>query len=163
MPVSAIALGIAGTAVVALGLALSVAGPSGRTRSAALATGLTLLYADVLIHWFAVPQHLAHIGGEVYVLFFLTAGAIQVFAVPLALRRDGVLWWTGVAFPVFLLALFAVTRLVAPPFATQAEPIEALGLLSKALEVGILAAMTVYFGRRIVPWNLRKTAVPMRV
>jgi len=160
-PVS-IAFAIAGTGAAAVGLALGASLRPDRSRATALAVGLTLLYADGFVHWFAIPEHLAHVGAEATIAFFLAIGAIQVFAVPLAFRRENVLWWTGVALTVFLIALFAVTRFVAPPFATEPEPIEALGLLSKALEIGILTAMGVYFGRRIVPWGIRKTAVPIR-
>jgi len=161
-PASAIGLAAAGSAVAALGLVLGAALLPGRARPAALAIGLTLLYADGVVHWFAILEHLGHLGGETTVLFFLATGAVQIAAVPLALRREGVLWWTGVAFTVFLIALFAVTRFVPPPFALQPEPIEPLGLLSKVIEVGILAAMAVYFGRRIVPWGTRKAPVPIR-
>lgn len=121
-------------------------------RRAALIIALSLLYADGIIHWFAVSEHA---GSAPNVAFFLVTGVVQVFAVPFVARRKKALWWVGVAFTVFLIALYAVTRVVPTPLEPRPESIQTLGLLSKAVGAGLLIALAVYFGREIVPNRLR--------
>ena len=153
-PPFAIGLAFAGTILAALGVIFTRPAVSG-TRGLGLVAGLALLYADGIVHWFAILEHL---GEPASALFFLATGAVQVAAVPLALRGERILWWVGVALTAFLVVLFAVTRLVPTPFALVLEPAEPLGLLSKGLEAGILGAMGAFFGRRIIPWGARKVA-----
>jgi hypothetical protein len=121
----------------------------------ALLTALALLYADGVVHWLAV---LEHIGSGPNVAFFLATGAIQVLSAPIALRRDRHLWWAGVPFTAFLILLYAVARVAVLPLELGLEPIEQLGLVSKGIEVLLLIALAAYFGRRIIPTGLRELA-----
>jgi len=148
----AILVAVEGLGALTVGLGLVVPRPLTSERGFALVGGLSLLYADGLIHWFAILEHLAEPPSAA---FFAIAGAAQVFAIPVALRGRRVLWWVGVALPVFFLELFLVTRFVPAPFALSPEPVEALGLLSKAAELGLLAAMAGYLGADILPSSLR--------
>jgi hypothetical protein len=114
--------------------------------------GLTLLYADGLLHWLAVLEHL---GEPLSAIFFLVAGGVQVGAVPLVLRRERALWWVGVALTVFFIELYVITRIVPPPFSLEPESIESLGTLSKGTELALLVVLGVFFGSRMVPAKLK--------
>lgn len=139
--------------ILLVGLGLIVPGLLTSGRGFALAGGLSLLYADGLLHWFAI---LEHIGEAPSMWFFAVSGAVQVFTIPFALRRERVAWWVGVALSVFFLVFYAATRIVPQPFSVEPEGVEGLGLLSKAAELGILGGMAGYFGTRIVPAILRR-------
>ncbi len=142
----AIAVELLLTLVVGLGLAIPGLLPS--ARGFALVTGLSLLYADGLLHWFAI---LEHVGAVPFMWFFAASGAVQIFAIPFALRWERVAWWSGVALSVFFLVLFALVLIVPEPLSVEPEGVTGLGLLSKAAELGILGGMVGYFGKRIVP------------
>ena len=150
----AIAVGVEGLVALVVGLGLVVPASLRSERGFVLVVGLSLLYVDGLIHWFAILEHLVEPPSAA---FFAIAGAAQIFAIPLALRGGRVLWWVGVALTVFFFELFLVTRFVPPPFALAPEPLEALGVLSKASELGLLAAMAGYFGADLVPSSLRRS------
>src|SRR5713226_1937861 len=149
------AIAIAGELLLTLivGLGLVTPGVLTSGRGFALVCGLSLLYADGLLHWFAI---LEHVGEAPSMWFFAVSGAVQVFAIPLALRWERAAWWSGGALSVFFLVLYAATRIVPAPFSVEPEGVEGLGLLSKAAELGILGAMAGYFGTRIVPGLLRR-------
>ncbi len=149
----AIALGLVGYAVANVGISFRLSEPVIAHRRIALFFALVFLYADGVIHWLAVAEHLASLPS---VVFFVVVGGVQVFAVPLALRRETVVWWVGVALSAFLVLLYAVTRVVAPPFAVEPEPVESLGLLSKGIQLALLASLAVFFGRRIVSNPFRR-------
>ena len=122
-------------------------------RGFGLASGLSLLYADGLLHWFAILEH----GGAVpFMWFFAASGAVQIFAIPFALRWERVAWWSGVALYLFFLVLYAFVLIVPEPLSVEPEGVTGLGLLSKAAELGILGGMAGYFGNRIVPGILRR-------
>ncbi len=113
-------------------------------RGFALVGGLSLLYADGLLHWFAI---LEHIGAVPFMWFFAVSGAVQVFAIPFALRSERVAWWSGVALSVFFLVLYAAVLVAPEPLNVEPEGVTGLGLLSKAAELGILGGMAGYSGR----------------
>lgn len=154
---SALWLGVFGIEMAGMGAALKQYGPRLSRRSAALVAGLTLLFADGVVHWLAV---LEHVGSAPDVAFFLVVGLAQVVGVPVALRSRKVLWWLGVPLTAFLLGLYVATRLVALPFESEPEPFELLGLVSKALEASALLALAVFFGRGIVPRFAVERAAP---
>ncbi|MBI4416400.1 MAG: Ig-like domain-containing protein, partial [Euryarchaeota archaeon] len=148
----AIALGLVGYGVANVGTSLRLSEHVTRRRIALL-LALVFLYMDGVIHWLAVAEHLSSVPS---VAFFVVVGAVQVVSVPLALRRERVLWWVGVVLSVFLVLLFVVTRVVAPPFAVEPEPVETLGLLSKGIELALLASLAAFFGRRIASVPFRR-------
>src|SRR3989442_8554499 len=122
-------------------------------RAFALVGGLSLLYADGLLHWFAI---LEHVGAAPFMWFFAASGAVQIFAIPFAMRWERVAWWSGVALSLFFLVLYAFVLIVPEPLSGEPEGVTGLGLLSKAAELGILGGMAGYFGNRIVPGILRR-------
>ena len=136
-----------------VGLGLVVPGLLTSARGFALVSGLSLLYADGLFHWFAI---LEHVGEAPSLWFFAVSGAVQIFAVPFALRWKRVAWWSGVALSVFFLVSYALVLIVPEPLSVEPESVTGLGLLSKAAELGILVGMAGYFGTRIVPGILRR-------
>ena len=135
-----------------IGLGLAVPGILRSERAFALVSALGLLYVDGVIHWFAILDHL---GEPPSAAFFAVAGAVQVLAIPIVLRRERALWWVGVVLTVFFIELFFVARFVPPPFAVEPESFEGTGLLSKGAEFGILAALALYFRADFVPSRLR--------
>ena len=139
--------------ILVVGLGLIVPGSLTSGRGFALVAGLSFLYADGLFHWFAI---LEHVGAVPFMWFFAVSGAVQVFAIPFALRWERVVWWSGVALSVFFLVLYAAVLIVPEPLSVEPEGVTGLGLLSKAAELGILVAMAGYFGTRIVPVILRR-------
>ena len=154
-PIS-IAFAVLGPAVVLMGLLLSHPGSLRPVQSGGLVAGLTLLYADGLVHWLAVLEHL---GEPPSVAFFLVAGGVQVGAVPLIRHRQRVIWGVGVALTLFLIELYIITRIVPPPFSFRPESVETLGVVSKGIEFAVLAALGVFFGPQIVPMRLRRSLV----
>src|SRR2546422_8164488 len=149
------AIAVAANLLPILVAALSLVMPALRTSEGAFALvgGLSLLYADGLLHWFAI---LEHVGAAPFMWFFAAPGAVQIFAIPFALRWERVAWWSGVALSVFFLVLYAFVLIVPEPLSVEPEGVTGLGLLSKATELGILGGMAGYFGNRIVPGILRR-------
>ncbi len=152
----AIALAFFGTAIILAGLVLNYPESLTSVRAFVLPVGLTLLYADGLLHWLAVLEHLTE---PLYAAFFIGSGAVQIGAVPLIRRRERLLWWVGVALTVFFIELYVLAVIVPPPFSLEPEAVGSLGLLSKVVEVGILVALALFFGPRIVPARLRIAVV----
>src|SRR5712691_9696188 len=139
--------------ILVVGLSLVMPALLTSERAFALVGGLSLLYADGLLHWFAI---LEHVGAAPFMWFFAASGAVQIFAIPFALRWERVAWWSGVALSVFFLVLYAFVLIVPEPLSVEPEGVTGLGLLSKAAELGILGGMAGYFGNRIVPGILRR-------
>lgn len=106
---------------------------TGRERPAAAA----LLLVAALMHEIAAfdPHHLEE---QLFVTFFwavVFAQAITGFALFLRLR------WAAqgaILLNVLLVLTFVVTRFVPVPGENQAEPVEAIGLLTKAVEIAAL-------------------------
>ncbi len=152
----AIGLALLGPAIVLAGLVLSIPGSFRSVQWVGIVAGLTLLYADGLLHWLAVLEHL---GEPLSVVFFIVAGGVQVAAVPLVLRRERALWWVGVALTVFFIELYLATRVVPPPFSLEPESLESLGALSKGIELAVLVTLGLFFGARMVPLRLKGALV----
>jgi len=123
----AIALAFFGTAIILTGLVLSYPESLTSVRALVIPLGLTLLYADGLLHWLAVIEHLTE---PLSAAFFIGSGAVQIGAIPLIRRRERLLWWVGVALTVFFIELYVITRIVPPPFSLEPEAVESLGTLS---------------------------------
>ncbi len=149
----AIAIAVELLLTLVVGLGLVVPGVLTSARGFALVAGLSLLYADGLLHWFAI---LEHVGAVPFMWFFAVSGAVQIFAIPFALRWERVAWWSGVALSVFFVVLYGAVLIVPEPLGVEPEGVTVLGLLSKAAELGVLVGMAGYFGTRIVPAILRR-------
>ena len=145
-----------GPPIVLVGLVLSYRESLRYVQGIGLVAGLTLLYADGLLHWLAVLEHLSE---PLSAGFFVISGAIQVGAIPLARRREKLLWWVGVALTLVFIELYIITRIIPPPFSLEPESVESLGTFSKGVEIAILVALGLFFGSRMVPMRLRKAVV----
>jgi hypothetical protein len=156
-PAPAVGLAVLAATLAGTGVPLALVGSKKSRRWIHLAWALILLFIDGLVHWFAASEHIASTPS---LAFFLAVGALQIAAVPIALRWQGVLWWAGAVLMPLLFILFAVTRFVPPPFETQPEPVETLGLLSKGIEALFLLGWTLHLGRRgiMTGWRLSRAA-----
>ncbi len=152
----AIALALLGPPIVLAGLSLMHLQSLRSAKVLSLVAGLTLLYADGLVHWLAVLEHL---GEPLYAAFFIVGGAVQVGAVLLVRRRERALWWLGVAFTVFFIELYVLVLVVPAPFSVEPESLTSLGTLSKGFELALLASLGIFYGPRMVPTRLRKAVV----
>ncbi len=155
-PASATGLAVASVVFAALGVAMIVPRTPTLSKAYALVFGLTLLYAAGLVHWFAILEHL---GAPLTAVFFLATGAAQIAVTPLAIRRQALLWWIGVAFTAFLIALYAASRFAPPPLGLESEPVESLDLWAIGAEGGALVALGLYFRGRMVSTRLTNTVV----
>lgn len=142
--VPAMAVGIVGALLVASGFPQSVRNRRAPRLRAAKLAALLLLLADGVIHLYASTDH-AFV--PVFAAFFFAVGLGQVALPPLVVRKTGLLVWFGIWTSVGLIALFAYTRISPPPFHDEPEPVETLGLASKALEVAIVAVLAYIFLR----------------
>lgn len=79
----AIALAFFGTAIILAGTVLSYPESLTSVRALLLPLGLTMLYADGLLHWLAVLEHLTE---PLSAAFFIGSGAVQVGAIPFIRR-----------------------------------------------------------------------------
>lgn len=158
-PASAFFAAVAGIVAVSVGVALSAFPFAHGRRLVAFKVGLVGLYVDGLIHWLAVLEHLWS-GPEV--AFFLACGAAQVIAVWPGGRFPTFVWMVGIPFSVALIVLYFLTRLLPNLFQLHAEPFEALGTLSKATEIVVLASLGAAFDHRQTIQRLKKTVVDLR-
>lgn len=142
-----------------MGLSLSLPGPARSVRGMALPVALALIYADGVVHWLAVSEH---IGSTVNVAFFLVVGGVQVSAPPFALRHRKALWWIGLPFTLFLFGLYVSTRVVPPPFELEPEPVETLGAVAKGLELAILLSLGLFYGHAAVATRFREVFAAIR-
>lgn len=143
-----------------------------RARAAELAAAGASLGAGA-IHGALVREHLAEWWG--YGLFFALAALVQLLAaLALATRavneRDtGPRWrsvrrgllWVGLLANAGLIAVYAVSRTVGVPLlgpeAGEVEPVDAVGLASKALELAAVAAFVL-----LLRWDSRSASVDAR-
>ncbi len=153
---NAIALALLGPPIVLAGLSLMHLQSLRSAKVLSLVAGLTLLYADGLVHWLAVLEHL---GEPLYAAFFIVGGAVQVGAVLLVRRHERALWWLGVALTVFFIELYVLVLVVPAPFSVEPESLTSLGTLSKGFELALLASLGIFYGPRMVPTRLRIAVV----
>ena len=141
---AAIGLSVMGGGVASIGLGFLIGKEMGNRFGVVKYAALVLILADGLIHLLALNEHLDFL---LFAGFFLAVGLGQIALPVLALRRDRLLVYAGIASSVVLIALFVYTRVLPPPFHDDPEPVETLGILSKAIEVatiGLLASLFQY-------------------
>ncbi len=105
-----------------------------------------LALAAALVHLIVAPDHLREWWG--YGAFFLMAAALQVlFGLALVRRPRPWLLLAGIAGHLALISLYVVTRTVGlppvGPLAGETEPVGALDLLSKSIEIGLVIILSV--------------------
>ena len=105
-----------------------------------------LAVAAALVHLIVAPDHLREWWG--YGAFFLMAAALQVlFGLALVRRPRPWLLLAGIAGHLALISLYVVTRTVGlppvGPLAGETEPVGALDLLSKSIEIGLVIILSV--------------------
>ena len=105
-----------------------------------------LALAAALVHLIVAPDHLREWWG--YGAFFLMVAALQVlFGLALVRRPRPWLLLAGIAGHLALISLYVVTRTVGlppvGPLAGETEPVGALDLLSKSIEIGLVIILSV--------------------
>jgi len=94
------------------------------------------------IHLVLTPEHFAE--QTVYGIFFLVAAVFQIaLALLLALRPGPLVIRAGVYGNAALIAIWIVTRVVAPPLGESPEPVTFWGVLAKGLELAALFLLLV--------------------
>lgn len=136
---------LAATVVVVLGVVLAALGARmlllerPATRNAyALFAASTLMFADGILHFFVVSEHLATLP---FAVFFVIAGAVQLGLGFQLFRASPRVYFASVLVMAALVVAFFASRLVAPPFADEPEPVESLGVVSKVLEIAAIGAL----------------------
>jgi hypothetical protein len=122
-----------------------------------------LSVAAALIHGIVTPEHFEEWWG--YGLFFMLAALVQLFYGLLLVFRPwqpdpirgthgfsaAYLYWAGILGNAFLIVLYLITRTVGIPFfgpeAGEVEDVTVLSLLSKAVEVVLMAALILLLRR----------------
>lgn len=135
---TAIGLSTLGLGVASLGFAFLL-GKDLRTRiGIAKYAALVLILGDGIVHLFALNEHLDFL---LFAGFFLIVGLGQLALPLLTVRRDRLLAWAGIVASAALIVVFVYTRILPPPFHDDPEPVETLGIISKALEAGTIGLL----------------------
>jgi hypothetical protein len=137
----------AATVVLVLGVVLAALGSRmlllerPATRQAyALFAASTLMFADGILHFFVVSEHLSILP---FAVFFVAAGAIQIALGFGLFKPRPYVYLLSAVVTIGFIGLFLLSRTVALPFSEGPEEYEALGLLSKALEGVTIVALVV--------------------
>ncbi len=146
---------LAATIVVILGVVLAVLGArmlllERPNRVAyALFAASSLMFADGILHFYVVADHLAI---APYAVFFVLAGAVQIALGFGLFRERPLVYGFSALVTVGLIALFFAARGTTLPFGTGPEEWEASGVLSKVLEGATLGALValIYWQRTAV-------------
>lgn len=104
-------------------------------RNRYIAAGLLASAAAVHLVAAYEPEHLEN---QLFFGFFWIATAIQAALAAALVRSVRGAAPIALAVNVFLIGLWAVTRVVALPGEDRAEPVDLLGILAKAVEIGSL-------------------------
>ena len=135
----------AATIVVILGVILAAIGarmlllekPASRQAYLLFATS-TLMFADGVLHFFVVSEHLAILP---FAVFFVVAGAAQIGLGFGLFKPRPFVYLVSAVLTIGLIGLFFLSRTVTLPYAEGPEEYEVLGLVSKALEVVTVVAL----------------------
>jgi len=99
-----------------------------------------LAFTSAFIHLALAPAHWKE-SAAFGLLFAGAAGALIACGVALIIVPTRRWYMFGLGTVAGSIAVYAVTRVVAPPFAQGREPLEPLGLLTKAVELGLLISL----------------------
>lgn len=136
----------AATVVVILGVLLAAWGTRmllldrPRREAYALFAASSLMFADAILHFYVVADHL-----EIapFAVFFVVAGIVQVALGFGLFRSRPLVYGLSVLVTVGLIAVFFAARIWTLPFASGPEEWELSGVVSKVLEVLTLVALVV--------------------
>ena len=98
----------------------------------------TLMFADGVLHFFVVSEHLSILP---FALFFVAAGAAQIGLGFGLFKPRPFVYLVSAVLTVGLIGLFFLSRTVTLPYAEGPEEYEFLGLVSKVLEFATIAAL----------------------
>jgi copper(I)-binding protein len=102
-----------------------------------------------VVHLILVPEHLEH--AVVHAVFFAIVGLAEILWAGLFWSRPvKAAYFIGFALAGGLIALWAITRAVAPPFEPTPGPVEASGLLCKLAELAGLGGLAALATRGMV-------------
>ncbi|OGO32787.1 MAG: hypothetical protein A2Z16_03660 [Chloroflexi bacterium RBG_16_54_18] len=100
---------------------------------------ITFLAAG-LIHLFLAPEHFEH--SPAHGIFFIVAGLLEILWALLYWRRPSShLYNLGIALAGGLVVLWALTRIVIPPFEESPAPVDLSGMVCKLCELAGAAAL----------------------
>ncbi|MEK6851337.1 MAG: hypothetical protein AABY30_02235, partial [Candidatus Thermoplasmatota archaeon] len=104
----------------------------------------TLMFADGVLHFFVVSEHLSILP---FAVFFVAAGAVQIGLGFGLFKPRPFVYLVSAVLTVGLIGLFFLSRAVTLPYADGPEEYEVLGLVSKALEFATIAALGILLYR----------------
>lgn len=114
-------------------------GPAGPSTSASILTAALVLAASN-VHLLLTTEHFRE--GIQFGLFFLAADVFQLWLVLALLLRPGpFVYRVGLWGSALLVGTWMVTRLIPPPGAATAEPVEFWGVLATGLEIAAIVAL----------------------
>jgi len=131
-------LPVTGLAFIAFGLLMAQPSLFLRKGFRRLYLASLLLIADGIIHMSLIAGHIEDLHQAV---FFGAVAVVQIVAgltLPESSRRVRDLW---MVFTLFLIALYAASRIVGVSILFDLEPVESLGVVSKVLEVLLILVL----------------------
>ncbi len=129
---------IAGVLLAAVGARMLLLDRPAKKQAYLLFAASTLMFADGVLHFFVVSEHLAILP---FAVFFVVAGAVQLGLGLGLLKPRPLVYYLAILVTIGLIGLFFLARTITMPFAEGPEEYDAIGLLSKVLEVATLAAL----------------------
>lgn len=151
---------IVGVVLAAAGARMLLLGKPAMKEAYLLFAASTLMLADGVLHFFVVSEHLSVLP---FAAFFVVAAFVQLalgfgLLMPKRFPSRPLLYYLGILVTIGLFALFFVSRTITLPFASGPEDYNAVGILSKVLEVVTLGAL----GGLLYRWRVNaKSAAPM--
>jgi hypothetical protein len=151
---------LVGVVLAAVGARILLLGKPAKREAYLLFAASTLMLADGILHFFVVSEHLSVLP---FAAFFVVAAFVQLalgfgLLMPQHSPSRPFLYYLGILVTVGLFGLFFVSRTITLPFATEPEEYNAVGILSKVLEVVTLGAL----GGLLYRWRVSaKSAAPV--
>ena len=135
---------ILGVVLATMGARLLLLGKPASRQSYWLFAASTLMFADGILHFYVVSEHLSILP---FAVFFVAAGAVQLGLGFGLFRARPLVYLLSVLVTIGLIAVFFVSRVATVPFAEGPEEFEVIGILSKILEGATLVALGVLLYR----------------
>jgi len=151
---------IVGVVLAAVGARMLLLGKPAKKEAYLLFAASTLMLADSVLHFFVVSEHLSVLP---FAVFFVIAAFVQLalgfgLLMPQHFPSRPFLYYLGILVTIGLIGLFFVSRTITFPFASEPEEYNAVGVLSKVLEVVTLGAL----GGLLYRWRVSaKSAAPV--
>jgi hypothetical protein len=135
---------ILGVILAAIGARMLLLGKPASRQAYLLFATSTLMFADGVLHFFVVSEHLAIVP---FAVFFVAAGAAQIGLGFGLFKPRPFVYLVSAVLTVGLIGLFFLSRTVTLPYAEGPEEYEFLGLVSKVLEFATIAALGILLYR----------------